>query len=143
MYHSYFGTPVGPEYKKKFARNVGIAALILFAFYGIWNLAVDVSKPEYPIIPQNDLLCATEWWITYAEFDKDNLVFSLRDTISDFGSQVDVPERQITVQERTRIVISIEGIWNENPAQHEELTSVIKANINDAEIMRDDVVLCE
>ncbi|AJM91916.1 hypothetical protein [Nitrosopumilus piranensis] len=43
---NYFFTPVGPEYKKKFARNVGIAVLILFVFYGIMHLIGDISKPE-------------------------------------------------------------------------------------------------
>ncbi|MGD2107725.1 MAG: hypothetical protein PVH93_08990 [Nitrosopumilaceae archaeon] len=42
---NYFFTPVGPEYKKKFARNFGIAILILFAFYGIWSLATDLKDP--------------------------------------------------------------------------------------------------
>ncbi len=142
MYHNYFGTPVGPEYKKKFARNAGIAILVLFAFYGIWSLAVQVSEPEPPRISQNDLLCATEWWITYDEFDKDSLVISLRDTISGFGQDVDIPDRQITISERTRIIISIQGDWTKNPEQHQQLTSVIESNISDAKIMRDDVVLC-
>ena len=42
---NYFFTHVGPEYKKKFARNFGIAILILFAFYGIWNMAADLQDP--------------------------------------------------------------------------------------------------
>ena len=45
---NYFFTPVGPEYKKKFARNVGIGLLILFAFYGIWNLIMDGSSLMTP-----------------------------------------------------------------------------------------------
>ncbi len=44
--YQYFGTPVGPQYKKKFARNFGIAVLILFAFYGIWSLAVQLNPDE-------------------------------------------------------------------------------------------------
>lgn len=40
---NYFFTPVGPEYKKRFARNVGIAVLILFAFYGISNMVSNLS----------------------------------------------------------------------------------------------------
>ena len=43
---NYFFTPVGPEYKKKFARNVGIAVLILFAFYGVMNLFLDTTVVE-------------------------------------------------------------------------------------------------
>lgn len=43
---NYFFTPVGPEYKKTFARNVGIGFLLLFAFYGAWNLFSDISEPE-------------------------------------------------------------------------------------------------
>ncbi|EIJ65756.1 hypothetical protein BD31_I0805 [Candidatus Nitrosopumilus salaria BD31] len=43
---NYFFTPVGPEYKKKFARNVGIAVLILFAFYGVVSLIDNVSESE-------------------------------------------------------------------------------------------------
>ncbi len=43
---NYFFTPVGPEYKKTFARNVGIGFLLLFAFYGAWNLLNDISEPE-------------------------------------------------------------------------------------------------
>jgi len=54
---NYFGTPVGPEYKKKFARNVGIAVLILFAFYGIWSLATQVSEPEPLKTSQNSKEC--------------------------------------------------------------------------------------
>ena len=42
---NYFFTPVGPEYKKKFARNVGIGVFLLFAFYGVWSL-IDFSDPE-------------------------------------------------------------------------------------------------
>lgn len=44
---NYFFTPVGPEYKKKFARNVGIGLLLLFAFYGVWNLIMDEAVSEY------------------------------------------------------------------------------------------------
>ena len=51
---NYFFTPVGPEYKKKFARNVGIAVLILFAFYGIWNLAVDTNDLFLSPIPESE-----------------------------------------------------------------------------------------
>ncbi|WP_148680203.1 hypothetical protein [Nitrosopumilus maritimus] len=40
---NYFFTPVGSGYKKKFARNVGIAVLILFAFYGVMNLFLDTN----------------------------------------------------------------------------------------------------
>jgi len=141
LYH-YFGTPVGPEYKKKFARNVGIAVLVLFAFYGIWSLTVVLSEPDHPRIPQNDLLCATEWWVTYAEFDKDNLTASLYGTISGFGKDVNIPDREITISERTRIVISIQGDWTENPEQHRQLASVVQSNIGDAKLMRDDVVVC-
>ena len=43
MYYNYFFTPVGPEYKKKFARNVGLAVLILFALYGMVNLVSQLS----------------------------------------------------------------------------------------------------
>jgi len=43
---NYFFTPVGPEYKKVFARNVGIGFLLLFAFYGIWSLVSDIQEPE-------------------------------------------------------------------------------------------------
>jgi hypothetical protein len=53
--YNYFFTPVGPQYKKKFARNVGITVLILFAFYGISNLvssladsASDISENHKP-----------------------------------------------------------------------------------------------
>lgn len=40
---NYFFTSVGPEYKKTFARNVGIAVLILFAFYGTWSMISDTQ----------------------------------------------------------------------------------------------------
>ena len=43
---NYFFTSVGPEYKKKFARNVGVGFLLIFAFYGAWNLFSDISEPE-------------------------------------------------------------------------------------------------
>ncbi len=43
---NYFFTPVGPEYKKKFARNIGIGFLLLFAFYGVLSLISDISEPE-------------------------------------------------------------------------------------------------
>lgn len=43
---NYFFTPVGPEYKKKFARNVGVVVLILFAFYGVMSLFGNVSESE-------------------------------------------------------------------------------------------------
>ena len=42
---NYFFTPIGPEYKKKFARNVGLGVLVLLAFYGVWSLATDVQDP--------------------------------------------------------------------------------------------------
>lgn len=52
---NYFFTPVGPEYKKKFARNFGIAILILFAFYGIWNLVTDLQNPlSKPVLEQEE-----------------------------------------------------------------------------------------
>jgi len=38
--------PVGTKYKREFARNVGIAVLILFAFYGVMSLIGIVSEPE-------------------------------------------------------------------------------------------------
>ena len=43
----YFFTPVGPEYKKKFARNVGIVLAVLLGFYGIWNLTIDDNISEH------------------------------------------------------------------------------------------------
>ena len=46
IYFNYFFTPVGPEYKKTFARNVGIAVLILFSFYGVLNLVTDIQEPQ-------------------------------------------------------------------------------------------------
>ena len=49
---NYFFTPVGHEYKKKPARNVGVAVLILFAFYGIMSLISYVS--EESIIESDD-----------------------------------------------------------------------------------------
>jgi hypothetical protein len=52
---NYFFTPIGPEYKKKFARNFGIAILILFSFYGIWSLANDVQEPI--ISSENEKIC--------------------------------------------------------------------------------------
>ena len=56
---NYFFTSVGPEYKKKFARNVGIGVLILFAFYGVWSLVVYVKDPIVSQLPENDPLCST------------------------------------------------------------------------------------
>lgn len=43
---NYFFTPVGPEYKRKFARNVGIGVLILFAFYGMLSLAISLQDSK-------------------------------------------------------------------------------------------------
>lgn len=45
-YLNYSGTPVGSEYTKKFARNFGIAVLILLAFYGIWSLVTSLDSPN-------------------------------------------------------------------------------------------------
>ena len=52
---NYFFTPVGSEYKKKFARNIGIAILILFSFYGIWILVTDIQEPT--IFSENENTC--------------------------------------------------------------------------------------
>ena len=43
---NYFFTHVGPEYKKTFARNIGIGFLILFAIYGAWSLVGDIQEPK-------------------------------------------------------------------------------------------------
>ena len=48
MIMNYFFTPVGPEYKRKFARNVGIGLVILFTFFGFWYLSVEFSSEPEP-----------------------------------------------------------------------------------------------
>ena len=53
---NYFMTPVGPEYKKKLARNVGVVLLILFSFYGIWILVYDDTPKEHTNNFGNDLI---------------------------------------------------------------------------------------
>ena len=43
---NYFFTPVGPEYKKVFARNVAIGLMILFAFYGAFHIVIDLQDTQ-------------------------------------------------------------------------------------------------
>ena len=48
---NYFFTPVGPEYKKKFARNVAIGLVILFSIYGVSQIVIDLQEtPNQPDI---------------------------------------------------------------------------------------------
>lgn len=98
---------------------------------------------EYPQIKQNDMYCWTQWYMKNTTIDEEKLILSIQSTISEFGSHVDVPEREITVYyNEDETVISIAGIWTEDQNQHKELTSIVKNHIGDSEIIRDDIIMC-
>ena len=98
---------------------------------------------EYPQIRQNDMYCWTQWYMKNTTIDEEKLILSIQSTISEFGSHVDVPEREITVSyNEEETVISIAGIWTEDQNQHKELTSVVKNHIGDSKIIRDDIIMC-
>ena len=98
----------------------------------------------FPEIKQNDMYCWTQWYLENTTIDEEKLILSIQNTISNFGSHVDVPEREITISHNEEeTTISVAGVWTKDQSQHEELTSVVKNHIGDSKITRDDIILCE
>ena len=99
---------------------------------------------DYPRISQNDMYCWTQWWyVQNTAIDEEKLVSSLRSTISMFGPDFDIPNREITVSHNgEETVISIGGLWTKDKVHHEKLTSVIKNHMDGSELIRDNIVMC-
>jgi len=104
---------------------------------------IEIEKYQWDGTKQNDLACWTEWYIEKTTIDEEKLILSVEKTISGFGSQVDIPGREINVyQYDDETVVSIAGIWKDDQIQHGELISVIKNHIGNSKIIHDDIVLC-
>lgn len=100
-------------------------------------------RSDYPRISQNDMYCWTQWHIQNTVIDEEGLIASIRSTISMFGSDFDILNREIAIthnDEETKV--SIGGSWTKDKTHHEKLTSVIKDHIGDSKIIRDDIVAC-
>lgn len=97
----------------------------------------------YPRISQNDMYCWTQWYLQDTIIDEEKLISSLRSTISMFGSDFDIPDREITIsRNEEETIISIGGSWTKDRVHHEKLTSVIEGHVGDSKIIRDDIVMC-
>ena len=97
----------------------------------------------YPRISQNDMYCLTQWYMTSTTIDEKESIASIRTTISMFGSDFDISDREITISHNDEeTIISISGSWTKDKIHHEQLTSVIKDHIGDSKIIHDDVVMC-
>ncbi|MCV0391941.1 MAG: hypothetical protein K5790_01460 [Nitrosopumilus sp.] len=118
-----------------------IVALIIGVNYESSN---DPAFPsDYPLISQNDMFCWTQWYMQSTVIDEKKLISSIRSAISMFGSDFDIPNREITISHNEEeTIISIGGSWTKDKANHEKLTAVIKNHIGDSELIRDDIVLC-
>lgn len=100
-------------------------------------------EPEYPEIPQNDMYCWTEWYLEKTVISESDLISSIQKTIAEFGSNVDVPNREITIfHNEEETVISVAGIWIKDQTQHKELTAVVKNYVDNSKIIRDDIISC-
>lgn len=125
---------------------IGIILGITVSVFGtVW--VIGNSNPAFPLgytrIPQNDMHCSTEWWIEPTEINKDEIATSIHDTITSFGSHVDIPGRNVSFSQREdHTVVSVAGTWTEDNAQHRELTDTILEYIGSSKIIRNDVVMC-
>ena len=132
--------------KTKLLIIIGIISAILCSIMVMALSISDTYHPafheDYPRISQNDRYCWTHWWITHTKLNDEQLITSLGDTIAGFGLDVDVPDRDIYISYETHMVVSVAGIWTENQTQYQILTSVIKEHIQDAKIVREDLVSC-
>lgn len=134
--------------KTRFLIIIGIASIgmTIALIIGILNYesSNETAFPSgYPRISQNDMFCWTQWYMQNAKIDEGELVSSLRSTISMFGADFDIRDREITVTHNDEeTIISIGGSWTKDQTHHEKLTSVIKNHIGDSELIRDDIVMC-
>jgi len=122
-----------------------VAGITVVSIFGILNYEPnDPAFPSgYPRISQNDMFCWTQWYMQNTKIDEAKLVSSLRFTISMFGPDFDIPNREITVSHNDEeTVISIGGSWIKDQTHHEKLTSVIKNHMDGSELIRDDIVMC-
>ncbi|MEX0862293.1 hypothetical protein [Nitrosopumilus sp.] len=104
---------------------------------------IPTALSNIPQIHQNDMFCWTQWHMQNTIIDEEKLISSLRSTISMFGSDFDVPNREITIKNNDEeTIISIGGSWTKDQIHHEKLTSIIKDHIGDSQIIRDDIVMC-
>ena len=122
------------------AVGIGLTTALMLGMINSTNFAFPYG---YPRISQNDLYCETAWYVTNITIDEKELVRSLRDTISKFGSHVDIPQREIIVSHNgDKIVVSVAGIWTGDENQYDELTSVVKNFVGDSKSVVDNRVAC-
>ncbi|WP_428324368.1 hypothetical protein [Nitrosopumilus sp.] len=126
-----------------------VGIIIAVAVFGmIFYLFADSPNPAfpsgYPRIAQNDMYCWTQWWyVQNNTIDEVKLTSALRATISEFGQDFDIPNREIMIEyHNEQTVISVGGSWTKDVTNHKKLTSVIKGHVGDSELIRDDVVMC-
>lgn len=123
---------------------LGAAVLTFVAlFYVTANDQNPAFQSGYPQMSQNDMYCWTQWYMKNHFIDEEELIPSLRSAISMFGSDFDIPSREITVTHNDEeTIISIAGSWTKDKTRHEKLTSVIEEHVGDSKIIRDDIVMC-
>ncbi len=122
-----------------------VVGITVVSIFGILNYGPnDSAFPSgYPRIFQNDMYCWTQWYMQNTKIDEVKLVSSLRSTISMFGPDFDIQDREITVTPNDEeTIISIGGSWRKDQTNHEKLTSVIKNHTGDSEFIHDGIVMC-
>jgi hypothetical protein len=104
---------------------------------------IPTTLSNVPQIRQNDMFCWTQWYIQNTMIDEEKLISSVRTTISMFGPDFDISNREITISHNNEeTIISIGGSWTKDKIHHEKLTSTIKDHIRDSKIIRDDIIMC-
>ena len=124
--------------------SIGATVLVFAALFYITTNGENPAFPSgYPQISQNDMYCWTQWYMQNTKIDEEKLISSIRSTISMFGPDFDIPNREIALSHNEEeTIISIGGSWTKDKAHHEKLTSVIEDHIGDSKITRDDIVMC-
>lgn len=121
-----------------------IILFLIIVLVGSVSILYAIQLPHYSLeIPQNDMYCWTQWYMKNTIINEDELILSIQDTIVLFGSDFDIPNREITIiHNEEETIISIGGSWTKDKIHHDTLTTVIKGFIEDVDIIRDDIVMC-
>lgn len=123
--------------------GIGIATALIIGVLNYESNSDTAFPSDYPRISQNDMFCWTQWYMQNTVIDEKKLVSSIRSTISMFGPDFDIPNREITISHNDEeTIISIGGSWTKDKVNHEKLTSTIKNHIGNSELLRDDIVMC-
>jgi hypothetical protein len=118
---------------------IGISVIVFL----MGMIVYSTTLSNVPQIRQNDMFCWTQWYMQNTIIDEDKLIPSIRSTIFMFGSDFDIPDREITIRHNSEeTIISVGGSWTKDKIHHEKLTSVIQDHIGDSKIIRDDIIMC-